>query len=74
VRKGNEFIVMPIGIKNYVILRATEACRIDIYDPLTHEKETRTLSAGEKFKLVPKTRAKDDRGDCGAFIIKGKIL
>lgn len=74
VRKGNEFIVMPIGIKNYVILRALDNCVIDIYDPLTHECERKTLSAGEKFKLEPKSRANDDRGGCGAFIIKGKTL
>lgn len=74
VRKGNEFIVMPIGIKEYVEMKAAFNCIFDICDPITHKKTTKTLKAGESFRLEPKTRAKDDRGDCGAFIIKGKIL
>lgn len=69
-KNGNEFISMPLAIKNYVNLRATYNCEVDVIDVVDGVIDHKTLAAGEIWRLEPHTRASDGMG---AFILHGFI-
>ena len=50
--KGNDFVVLPIGIKDHVILEARQALSFDVIDPLTGAVvSSHSLAAGEQLVL-----------------------
>lgn len=61
--KGNEFFVLPMGVKDRVTLEPRRNVEFDVIDPMSGQVvATRRLSAGEKFDLS---------GD-ELFVLKGR--
>lgn len=63
--KGNEFFVLPMGIKGSVTMEPRRTMEFDVINPMTGEVlETKRLGAGTKFEL---------RGD-DVFVLKGRYV
>ncbi len=63
---GNDLFTVVLGVKPYVNLKATRALQLTIYNPVTLEKQDRTVVANEVFRL------EGDEGANAAYIIRGR--
>lgn len=65
--RGNEFVVLPIGIKNFVKMEAKRNMMINVYDIVTGEMILgKVLNQGEQFQI-------NENGK-GVYLIKGRYL
>lgn len=63
--KGNEFFVLPMGVKGAVTMEPRRTMEFDVINPMTGEVlETKRLGAGTKFEL---------KGD-ELFVLKGRYV
>lgn len=67
--KGKDFLVIPTGIKNYVLMKATYNCEVEVIDINQGVVQTTELGRDQSIRLEPVT--KDNHG-WGALILRGR--
>lgn len=66
------FVCTLDGIKDHVDMKVTNACRVDLFDPVVGSiVQTLTFGAGQTLTITPNSR---DTGGLGGFITRGTNL